>query len=92
MRDLNALWPLVRSGYWGGKADPGQGAAIQGVRGFRVSNVGGELVPKAGSIQWASDVRLVNISATLGKGGFSCGSNVSDVELDGKPLAKCSPK
>jgi hypothetical protein len=53
--------------------------------------VAGELVPKAGTIQWASDVRLVNIS-TMGKSGFSCGGNVSDVELDGKPLAKCLPK
>ena len=84
---------LCRSGYWpiavGGKAQPGQGAAIQGVRGFSLSNVAGDLVPKAGNIQWASDVRLANISATVMKHGFSCGSNASDVELDGQPLAKC---
>ena len=91
--DRNLARRLFRSGYWpiaaGGKAQPGQGAAIQGVRGFRLSNVAGELVPKAGNIQWASDVRLTNISATVMKHGFSCGTNASDVELDGQPLAKC---
>jgi len=85
LHNISGYWPIAP----GGHAQPGQGAAIQGVRGFSLNNVTGDLVPKAGSIQWASDVRLSNISSEVMAHGFSCGSNATDVMLDGKPLGKC---
>eukprot|EP01048_Picozoa_sp_COSAG05_P021620 COSAG05_NODE_4040_length_1705_cov_2.552927_1_plen_476_part_00 len=78
------------SGYWGGKVDPGQGAAIQGVRGFTLAGVVGDLVPAAGHLQWCSDISISKISLLPGRHGFSCGSNVTSATLDG--VALCKPK
>lgn len=75
---------------WGGKADPGQGVAIQGVKGFEISGVSGDLVPADGHLQWCSDVKISNVSIQPGKHGFSCGSNVTLATLDGAAL--CKPK
>ena len=82
MTGLRVCRTVVRSGYWG-KPQPGQGVAIQGVRGFRLANVAGELVPKAGTIQWASNVLLFNISTTMAKNGFSCGQHQHFWSLEG---------
>ena len=64
--------------YWNGQLKPGTGLAIQGVRGFAITDVVGTLVPKAGNIEYASSVTLANISITGGH-GFSCGRNVSSI-------------
>lgn len=67
--------------YSHGKMEEGSAFAIHGVIDMNISHVVGELVPSAGQIDVAFNVRFdhVNIS---GKGGFSCGSNVSGVVAD----------
>merc|ERR1711920_134609 len=73
------------TGYWAGKASPGTAFAIQGVRGFTLSDVVGTMVPQAANIQWADNVDMHNLSITGGH-GYNCGHNISNVTLDGAAI------